>query len=217
MADIIDGLIEEYHSSSSAVSRKISSLESSNSQGRSMQLCTELDESFQELRDVLNNINIEHRSLDSAAKGKYSGRISQLKNDFSTLEKDYNRARFNANRTELFSGSFNNANNDDQRLLSTSEQSRMDTEKLKGARSQLLQTEDQATDILEDLRRQREVIERTKGNLDTGHSEMSTINRIINSMTRRQLIKRISYICVIFVLIIMIALILYFSLKPKKD
>jgi len=221
MTDILDALVEEYHTTSSAISRKISKLENADKGGHSMQLSSELSDHFEELNQTLKNLKIQTRTLNSQDKRKYQDQIERLNVDYQTLDADFKRAQYNANRSDLFGNAFDaansNSNASDARLINSQQQQRSDLESLRGARANLLSTEDQAVDILEDLKRQREVIERTRGNLGEGLGVSASISRTLSNMTRRQAMQKVMWCCVIVFLVAVIGVVIYFMVRPSSS
>lgn len=87
---------------------------------------------------------------------------------------------------------------------------------LREAHLELNLTEKNAIDIQENLYEQRTVIEKIKANLIAGNTLLGRMGRTINQMTRRQALMKVLWCSVILILIGVIALIIYLSVRPGK-
>merc|ERR1712083_239386 len=102
------------------------------------------------------------------------------------------------------------------RMIGMQRDARKNTDTLEEARRELIGTEKNAEDIQENLYEQRGKIEKIKANLIAGNTLLGRMGRTINQMGRREACMKVLWCLVIVILIAVIALIVYFSVKPKK-
>lgn len=102
------------------------------------------------------------------------------------------------------------------RMLNVRKQTKENTQVLHDARRELNMTEKNAMDIEENLYEQRTVIEKIKANLIAGNTLLGRMGRTINTMGRRQALMKVLWCVVILILIGVISLIIYLSVKPDS-
>ena len=163
----------------------------------------------------------EVNSIPTNIQQKWREKIELYDNDYKQLRNDFERATNNANRNTLLVGA-NDPNNiglnsDRQRLIGMNVIERNNTDTLKETMKQLNDTEQIADDTMVELHNQRSVIEKIKKKLGSGNVLLGRMGRTITRMNRRQAMMRLLWCFVILVLITIIALIIYFKVKPKKD
>lgn len=98
-------------------------------------------------------------------------------------------------------------------MLKMRGKAKKNTDVLEDARTELYLTEKNAMDIEENLYEQRTVIEKIKANLIAGNTLLGRMGRTINTMGRRQAMMKVLWCFVILILITVIALIIYFSVR----
>lgn len=108
------------------------------------------------------------------------------------------------------------SSSENARMLNIRKQTKENTQVLDDARKELYLTEKNAMDIEENLYEQRTVIEKIKANLIAGNTLLGRMGRTINTMGRRQALMKVLWCVVILILVGVIALIIYLSVKPDS-
>jgi vesicle transport through interaction with t-SNAREs protein 1 len=103
-------------------------------------------------------MEVEARTLDSKTKSKCMQILAQFRSDLDTQKKDFERIQNDVNRDTLFSVSEGASADQRARLLNTSQREARGTQQLEDARRQLVDVEQEGTGVMNDLRRQRDVI-----------------------------------------------------------
>ena len=98
-------------------------------------------------------------------------------------------------------------------MLKVRNQSKDDTQVLRDAQRELNMTEKNAIDIEENLYEQRTVIEKIKANLIAGNTLLGRMGRTINRMGRRQALMKLLWCVVILILLAVIGLIIWLSVR----
>jgi len=214
------GMLEDYdeeiQTTSASISRKISSLKTSD---KSRELINEIKNELEQCRTCVRNMELELRSLDTGLKNKWQDRVSRYKTDLKTLQRDFDRDKEIAQRNELFPGAKDSANlvtTDEQaRLILAVDQTRKDTDMLRESAQELHGTEKQAMEISNELVVQRTKMSRIKTNLGEGNTVLGRIGRVLRRMGRRQAMMSVMWCFIIIIILVVIALILYFKLGKK--
>jgi hypothetical protein len=114
---IFEAYDQEFSSISQEISKHVSELKSyTTSSERSSSLIRIIDGLFSQSSDLMKQMKIEARSHDAATKKVLADKILQYEKSNSSLRSDYDRAKEQAQRSELIG---NKSAEDRQRLLST--------------------------------------------------------------------------------------------------
>ncbi|ETO29936.1 hypothetical protein RFI_07183 [Reticulomyxa filosa] len=204
--------------------RKISSLKKTE---KSRGLIDGITSDLSECQQTVRNMELELRSLDPNTKSKWQDRVNRYKTDLKTLQQDFDREKEIAQRSELFPGAKDAANEillnwkkkkgtttDEQaRLISTADQSRKDTDMLRDSAKQLHDTEQQAMEISGELVEQKNRINNIRKNLGEGNTVLGRVGRVLGRMGRRQAMMSVMWCFIIIIILTVIALIIYFKFR----
>ncbi|KAH7978128.1 hypothetical protein HPB49_004508 [Dermacentor silvarum] len=131
-------------------------------------MVTEVERHLEEANELLEQMELEVRTLSVAARPKYQNRVKSYQAELSRLRKEFQRARIAfcdelKSREELLSNDDNYGGDDQkQRLLDNTERMERSTKLLKGGYKLALETEKVGAAILTDLSAQRETITRAR-------------------------------------------------------
>eukprot|EP00455_Lapot_gusevi_P010092 TRINITY_DN1453_c0_g1_i1.p1 TRINITY_DN1453_c0_g1~~TRINITY_DN1453_c0_g1_i1.p1 ORF type:complete len:240 (+),score=87.90 TRINITY_DN1453_c0_g1_i1:50-721(+) len=213
-SDVFNALVDDYSSLTSSISKKISAIPTKTIEQK-LPIINELDGNFREAQDSIKSMEVELRTLDPKSKAKYGQMLKQFQADLQNLRKDFERLKNDANREFLFDGARDGANtkSSDQRarLLDVTAQEDQNTKRLRAARRELDDIENQGADTMQDLRRQRDVLQKIEGNVGEAESLYGRVRHILNRMGRRNVYMALMWCFIGIVLIIAIVCIIYFK------
>merc|ERR1712228_575479 len=207
---------QEYQELSANVSRLISQLKQA--QPKQIRgLIEEINVDLKSCKTSLRDMQQQIRTLDGNARDSWNNVIDRYNNDYLSLKDLYEKEKESAQRKDVFGDAYDPANlgssSDQAKILKIRNQSKDNSNMLREAHLELNLTEKNAIDIQENLYEQRTVIEKIKANLIAGNTLLGRMGRTINQMTRRQAMMKVLWCAVIFILIGVISLILYFSVR----
>ncbi|KZT40436.1 vesicle transport v-snare protein vti1 [Sistotremastrum suecicum HHB10207 ss-3] len=176
----------------------------------------ELDEA----EEVLSQMEVEIHSMPQSLKAQYQARLKSSKSSLTTLKKQSKDFHSALQRSLLLSTAPGGAYSDDaegggdrERLLTGHAILENGTRRLDESRRIALETEEQGAEILRSLRGQREQIENSRDMLQTADRSIDRASGTLKKMIRRMYQQRFITAAIIAVLVILIALILYFKLR----
>jgi len=212
-------LEKEYNSLSATVSRSISELQKAPA-NRIRDVVDQIKVDLQQCSTTLQEMKREVRTLDGTSRQSWNNIIDRYNNDYISLKDLYEKEKENAQRKDLFGNAYDPANfgssSEQARMMKMKNQGKENTEVLKDARRELELTEKNAIEIEENLYEQRTVIQKVKANLIAGNTLLGRMGRTINTMGRRQALMKVLWCFVILILIGVIALVIYLSVRKKN-
>jgi len=154
-----------------------------------------VQKSFDEIQDVLEQMEFD-------ADSKQRRTIANYKREYQGLEQRWKRAREQQDRSDLLNSARTNAStsftsggnlntSDRERLLDT-ERLERGTRKLEDGYRIALDTEQHGREILEELQREREVLERSKNRLHHANTMLGSSSDIVTQMYRHVIQDRLT-------------------------
>lgn len=168
-----------------------------------------MDNMFTELNDLLDQIDIEINNV--ADKQTWRAKLRQYKTEYQTAKSLYDTKYKEQRERALLFGDNNNNMNDTQRqqLLSNHHLLNDTHNKLQDATRIALDTEQIGSQIMNNLRSQRETIENSHQNLSQVDSQLDKSLQTLRQMTHRLLANKFISYAIIAVLILLIFCVIY--------
>jgi len=176
-----------------------------------------------EAEALIRKMDLEARSLQPSLKATFLAKLREYKSDLNNLKRDVKKTSSpidtQAARDELLESGMGDtlmASADQRgRLLNSTERLNQTSDRIKEGRRTLLETEDLGVSILHDLHQQRQSLLHAHDTLHGVDDNIGKSRKILTSMTRRM--SRNKYIIggLIGVLVIVIAVIVYFKVAHK--
>eukprot|EP01083_Nonionella_stella_P076495 208473_1 len=209
-------LDKEYQDISASVSRQISQLKTAPA-NKIRDIIDQIKTDLQQCNTSLREMKQEIKALDGNARDSWNNVIDRYNNDYISLKDLYEKEKESAQRKDLFGDAYDPANmgssHEQARMIKMRNSQQDNTEVLRDAHRELNMTEKNAMDIEENLYEQRSVIEKVKANLIAGNTLLGRMGRTINTMGRRQALMKVLWCVVILILLGVISLIIYLSVK----
>lgn len=171
-------------------------------------MVAEVDRHLEEAYELLEQMELEVRSLPSSTRPKYQNRVKSYQAELTQLQKELRRAKIAysdevKSREELFAGDDAYVNDDqEQRLLNNAERLERSTRHLKGGHKLARETEKIGAAILSDLSIQRETITRAREKVRETDHDLGKSSNVLMGMMRRAVQNRaILYLVAAFVFV----------------
>ncbi|XP_022079576.1 vesicle transport through interaction with t-SNAREs homolog 1A-like isoform X2 [Acanthaster planci] len=185
------------------------------------QLSSSAERQIDEARELLEQMDLEVRTIPSSDRQKYSTRLRSYEAELTRLEKDLRKAKIafrdgDASREELL-GIDDPRNSEDQRarLLDNTERLERSGKKLEAGYRMTIETEELGQGILENLHKDREKIQRSRARLRETDAGVGQSSRVLSGMMRRIIQNRILMVFLAIVFLAIIIIIIYFMAKKK--
>ncbi|XP_071808629.1 vesicle transport through interaction with t-SNAREs homolog 1A-like isoform X2 [Asterias amurensis] len=143
-----------------------------------------------EARELLEQMDLEIRSIPSTDRQRYSTRLRSYETELTRLEKDLRKAKIafrdgEASRDELL-GLDDGRQSEDQRarLLDNTERLERSGKKLDAGYKMTVETEQLGQGILDNLQRDREKIQRSRARLRETDAGVGQSSRVLSAMMR---------------------------------
>ncbi|XP_035669867.1 vesicle transport through interaction with t-SNAREs homolog 1A-like isoform X1 [Branchiostoma floridae] len=216
MASLLDSYEQQYSNVTAEITNKIAKIVKL-SGGEKRHMVTNVEKQMEEAKELLEQMDLEVRDIPSKERQKYATRLKSYKTELGKLEKDFKKAKLHGgagSREELL-GPDDPSHSEDQRtrLLDNTERLERSGRKLEAGYRMAVETEQVGADILENLHQDREKIQRSRDRLRETDSDLGKSSRILSAMMRRIIQNRIVLFVVIAVIILVIALTIYFSTR----
>lgn len=215
MTSLIEQYEQQYAVSTADFTAKIAKLSSVERSDRRF-LIQELEKQIEELRELLEQMELEVRDVDPSLRPKLRTRVESYRAELARLEQEFNKASTQPNgyadQNEIF-GEISIREEQKQRLLDSSEQIERTNNKLTACYSVLLESEDIGSQVLRDLHSQRETIQKSRMRLREADAELSRSSRIMNTMIARSRQHKIVLISIAVVFVIAVIVSIYFSVS----
>ncbi|GMH45462.1 hypothetical protein BSKO_13419 [Bryopsis sp. KO-2023] len=207
----------EYCNKSTDVSRKIQTIINLSGDLRKRKV-GEVEFDLTEAEQVIKRMEMEARSLSPSQSQKLLKKTKEYKADLQALKTQLRKASASvsagdAARAELGlgGGQFSSSAAQRDRLLTATERLNKTNDRLQTGRQQLAQTEELGVSILQDLSRQRETIERSRGTLHGADDNIGRARKVLGSMSRRVVTNKIVLTLIAVLLLVVIFLVVYFQ------
>eukprot|EP01083_Nonionella_stella_P023166 64039_1 len=212
---MFDVLVDEYESTSGTISRKISQ-QALLSGAAKASMNDEIEILIEDADNTVRSMKIEHRSLPRQQKEQYSGHLKRYTNDLNQLRTDFSRSKNTTTREALFDRGSDVQESDMSQhasLLQSTRTAEMNTNRLHDAHRNLVDIESQGTDIMLDLRQQRETINRARTNVRSMDSILGHAKRVLGRMSRREAVMSLVWCFVVVMMVSVIAILIYFKVR----
>ncbi|XP_050052114.1 vesicle transport through interaction with t-SNAREs homolog 1A isoform X1 [Dermacentor andersoni] len=182
-------------------------------------MVTEVERHLEEANELLEQMELEVRTLSVAARPKYQNRVKSYQAELSRLRKEFQRARIAfcdelKSREELLSNDDNYVGDDQkQRLLDNTERMERSTKLLKGGYKLALETEKVGAAILTDLSSQRETITRAREKVKETDYDIGKSSHVLSGMMRRAMQNRAILYLVAALVLVTIAFGIYYVVR----
>lgn len=179
-----------------------------------------VDMELDEADEMVSQMEIEIQGMPQSIKSRYQTRAKNCKAELNRLKKAAKDLQATAARSDLLSSSASPS--DDPYSVSASDRTRLlagtsiledSTRRLEDSQRIALETEEVGADTLRNLRGQREQIENARDTLQRADGSIDRASGTLKKMVRRMYMQRFTTAAIIGVLIILIALILWFKLS----
>lgn len=179
---------------------------------------TDVERCFDEARELIEQMELEVREVTGEEKTKLTNRLKAYTNEMKRFDQDLKKAKVafsdQEGRHELFSGE-DSHNSEDQRarLLDNTERVERSGRQLDEGYRMCVETEQIGVDIMDNLHRDREVIERARERTRATDKNLSKSSRILTGMMRRIIQNRIIMAVICLAILGVIGLIIYYATK----
>lgn len=220
MSDVFEGYERQYSELSANLTKKCTAAGGLHGEQKKQKL-SEIKAGIDEAESLIRKMDLEARSLQPNVKAVLLAKLREYKSDLNNLKSEVKRlvsGNLNASaRDELLESGMADtltASADQRsRLMMTTERLDKTSDRVKNSRRTMLETEELGVSILQDLHSQRQSLLHAHTTLHGVDDNISKSKKVLTSMARRMSRNKWMIGAVIAVLVIAIALILYFKLK----
>ncbi|XP_068706250.1 vesicle transport through interaction with t-SNAREs homolog 1A-like [Montipora foliosa] len=179
---------------------------------------TDVQRCLDEARELIEQMELEVREVSGEEKSKLGHRLKAYKNEMERFEQDLKKARValsdQEGRNELLGGEDSHSSEDQRaRLLDNTERLERSGRHLEEGYKMCVETEQIGVDIMNNLQRDREVIERARDRTRQTDKNLSKSSRILTGMMRRVIQNRIIMAIICLAILGIIGLVIYFATK----
>mmetsp|Transcript_57664 Transcript_57664/g.163726 ORF Transcript_57664/g.163726 Transcript_57664/m.163726 type:complete len:221 (+) Transcript_57664:2-664(+) len=219
MTVTVSDLFREYESDFARLREDIDEqLQAAKATGSDDQQCVaEAERRFGRADQALRQMEMEARTMPPDSRSFLDPKIKQYRSDFNDRRKAIDSARQAANRRALLaeSAGLEKSVRDRERLLDINENMNTSSRRLNEATRTALETEQIGIDVMSDLRQQRDVILRARGNVGEVGSNTTLAKRLLDTMTRRANQNRQLVWAVAVLMVLMLVVACYFIFKEE--
>ncbi|KAK4257536.1 hypothetical protein QN277_007110 [Acacia crassicarpa] len=220
MSNVFEGYERQYCELSDNLSKKCTAAVALNGEQKKQKV-SEIKAGIDEAEALIRKMDLEARALQPNIKAVLLAKLREYKSDLNNLKSEVKKiVSGNLNpsaRDELLESGMTDtltASADQRaRLMMSTERLNKSGDRIKDSRRTMLETEELGVSILHDLHSQRQSLLHTHNTLHGVDDNIGKSKRILTNMSRR--ISRNKWIIggIIAVLVLAIALILYFKLR----
>uniref|UniRef100_A0A1A8PM65 Vesicle transport through interaction with t-SNAREs homolog 1A n=1 Tax=Nothobranchius pienaari TaxID=704102 RepID=A0A1A8PM65_9TELE len=187
------------------------------------QLVLNVDKQLEEVRELLEQMDLEVREIPAQSRAMYNSRLKSYKQEVEKLEKDFKRSRIAYSdevRNELLG---DDAISTESQLIKLREERAHlldNTEKLERSSRRLeagyqiaVETEQVGQEILSNLHTDREKIQRARERLRETDANLGKSSRILTGMLRRIIQNRVLVFVLGAVILLTVILAIYLNLR----
>ncbi|XP_042061108.1 vesicle transport v-SNARE 11-like [Salvia splendens] len=219
MSAVFEGFEKQYCELSANLSKKCASANLLNGEQKKQKI-SEIKAGLDEAEALIRKMDLEARALQPNIKAVLLAKLREYKSDLNNLKSEVKRiVSTNLNqaaRDELLEAGLADtlavSANQRDRLLMTTERLDNSSNRIKDSRKVMLETEELGVSLLQDLHQQRQSLLHADNTLNGVDNNVGKSKKILTNMTRRMNRNKWMIGGIIMVLVIVIALILYFKL-----
>lgn len=217
MAELFNHYEQQFGNISAEITARICKIP--NLQGSSKKgAISDVERSFDEARELIEQMELEVREVTGEEKSKLGHRLKAYKNEMQRFEQDLKKARVafsdQEGRNELLGGEDSHSSEDQRaRLLDNTERLERSGRQLDEGYKMCVETEQIGVDIMNNLQRDREVIERARERTRGTDKNLSKSSRILTGMMRRVIQNRIIMAVICLAILGVIGLVIYYATK----
>ncbi|KAK8693335.1 hypothetical protein V6N13_070920 [Hibiscus sabdariffa] len=219
MSEAFEGYERQYCELSANLSKKCTAAAALSGEQKKQKV-SDIRAGLENAEDLIRKMDLEARSLQPNVKAMLLAKLREYKSDLNNLKSEVKRmASGNLNpdaRDQLLESGMADAltasTNQRSRLMMTTERLNQSGDRIKDSRRTMLETEELGVSILQDLHSQRQALLHADNTLHGVDDNIGKGKKILTSMSRRMNRNKWTIGIIITVLIIVIAVILYFKL-----
>ncbi|KAM4526781.1 vesicle transport through interaction with t-SNAREs homolog 1A isoform 1-T1 [Fundulus diaphanus] len=151
------------------------------------QLVLNVDKQLEEVRELLEQMDLEVREIPIQSRAMYTSRLKSYKQEMEKLEKDFKRSRIAYSdevRNELLGDDAISSEGQRAHLLDNTERLERSSRRLEAGYQIAVETEQVGQEILSNLHTDREKIQRARERLRETDSNLGKSSRILTGMLR---------------------------------
>ncbi|XP_026996224.1 vesicle transport through interaction with t-SNAREs homolog 1A isoform X1 [Tachysurus fulvidraco] len=187
------------------------------------QLVLNVDKQLEEVRELLEQMDLEVREIPVQSRAMYNNRLKSYKQEVEKLEKDFKRSRIAYSdevRNELLGDDGSSSESqliklreERAHLLDNTERLERSSRRLDAGYQIAVETEQIGQEILSNLNSDREKIQRSRDRLRETDANLGKSSRILSGMLRRVIQNRILIFILGAIILLTIVLAIYFNLR----
>jgi vesicle transport through interaction with t-SNAREs protein 1 len=219
MTELFDTYAAEYEKLSGDVNTQVAEVANLKGERRKAKL-KKIAKDMEELKAALKNLDAELLTSSQELKPKLRMRVSNYRSDFMAIEREYQNATstsINMDRDDLLGGRTTEeiAADERTRLLAGTQRLEQHSQSIARSKRIAAECEDVGQDIMQNLGRQREGIERSINMVRETNAEVTRAGKGITIMQRRAMTNKLILALIIISLVAAILLIVWFKyLRP---
>ncbi|KAL1563135.1 Vesicle transport v-SNARE 11 [Salvia divinorum] len=219
MSAVFEGFEKQYCELSANLSKKCASANLLDGEQKKQKI-SEIKAGLDEADALIRKMDLEARALQPNIKAVLLAKLREYKSDLNNLKSEVKQiVSTNLNkaaRDELLEAGLADtlavSANQRDRLLMTTERLDNSSNRIRDSRKVMLETEELGVSLLQDLHQQRQSLLHADNTLNGVDNNVGRSKKILTNMTRRMNRNKWMIGGIIMVLVITIALILYFKL-----
>ncbi|KAM4715382.1 vesicle transport through interaction with t-SNAREs homolog 1A isoform 1-T1 [Anableps anableps] len=187
------------------------------------QLVLNVDKQLEEVRELLEQMDLEVREIPIQSRAMYNSRLKSYKQEMEKLEKDFKRSRIAYSdevRNELLGDDAISSESqliklreERAHLLDNTERLERSSRRLEAGYQIAVETEQVGQEILANLHTDREKIQRARERLRETDANLGKSSRILTGMLRRIIQNRILVFVLGGIILLTIILAIYLNLR----
>uniref|UniRef100_A0A146RUY0 Vesicle transport through interaction with t-SNAREs 1A n=1 Tax=Fundulus heteroclitus TaxID=8078 RepID=A0A146RUY0_FUNHE len=187
------------------------------------QLVLNVDKQLEEVRELLEQMDLEVREIPIQSRAMYTTRLKSYKQEMEKLEKDFKRSRIAYSdevRNELLGddaisseGQLIKLREERAHLLDNTERLERSSRRLEAGYQIAVETEQVGQEILSNLHTDREKIQKARERLRETDANLGKSSRILTGMLRRIIQNRVLVFVLGAIILLTIILAIYLNLR----
>ncbi|CAL9699575.1 unnamed protein product [Knipowitschia caucasica] len=187
------------------------------------QLVLNVDKQLEEVRELLEQMDLEVREIPIQSRAMYNSRLKSYKQEVEKLEKDFKRSRIAYSdevRNELLGDDAGSSEHqviklreERAHLLDNTERLERSSRRLEAGYQIAVETEQVGQEILSNLHSDREKIQRSRERLRETDANLGKSSRILTGMLRRIIQNRVLVFILGAIIVLIIILAIYFNVR----
>lgn len=219
MADLFSHYEQQFGNLSAEITARICKIPNLHGTSKKAAI-SDVERCFDEARELVEQMELEVREVSGEEKAKLGHRLKAYKNEMKRFQQDLKKARIafsdQEGRNELLGGEDSQSSEDQRtRLLDNTERLERTGNHLEEGYKICVETEQIGVDIMNNLQRDREVIERARDRTRQTDSTLSKSSRVLTGMMRRVIQNRIIMAVICLAILAIIGLVIYYATKSK--